>query len=277
MVLADTSGLSKTRQCALQSLGRTSLYYKRSPSERRVYLLQCVDEIYTEHPSFGTRSMCGELRKRGIYIGRGKASSLMRELGLEAIYCKPNTSKPHPGHKIYPYLLRGMEITKVNQVWSTDITYIRHNGGFVYLTAVIDWYSRYVLSWRLSTTLETGFCVDALKEAIANYGTPEYFNTDQGSQFTSDDFISVLKEHKTIKISMDGRGRALDNVFVERLWRTVKYEDIFLRDYRSVTECRNGLAAFFEKYNTRRVHQSLDYQYPKDVYFAGLFGGAQAA
>jgi len=201
-----------------------------------------------------------------VNIGRGKVRRLMDRMGLSAIYCKPNLSKYTPGHKKYPYLLRGVKIIRVNQVWSTDITYIRLRNGFVYLTAVIDWYSRYVLAWRLSTTLETAFCKEALEEALEKFGTPEIFNTDQGSQFTSEEFTGVLLKHE-ISISMDGRGRALDNVFVERLWRTVKYENIFLNDYGSVAECKKGLRAFFDRYNNRREHQSLDYKFPAEVYF----------
>jgi putative transposase len=187
-------------------------------------------------------------------------------LGLFAIYCKPDLSKPHPEHKKYPYLLRNVNVVRVNQVWSTDITYIRLKHGFVYLTAVIDWYSRYVLAWRLSTTLEPSFCTDALEEALAKHGKPEIFNTDQGSQFTCDDFIAILKKNN-ITISMDGRGRALDNVFVERLWRTVKYENIYLKDYESITECHEGLKEFFNRYNNHREHQSLGYQFPAQIYF----------
>jgi len=175
----------------------------------------------------------------------------MEKMGLEAIYRKPKLSEPHPSHKVYPYLLRGVKITRVNQVWSTDITYIRLRRGFVYLTAVVDWYSRCVLSWRLSTNLDTSFCVDALEEAIERYGTPDVFNTDHGAQFTSTAFTSVLNKHG-VKISMDGKGRALDNVFVERLWRTVKHEEVYLKEYEGVAECRAGMAAFFDRYNTRR-------------------------
>jgi putative transposase len=190
----------------------------------------------------------------------------MKRMGISAIYPKRYLSRPNKQHKIYPYLLRNVSITRVNQVWSTDITYIRLKHGFVYLTAIVDWYSRYVLSWRLSTSLDAGFCIDALREAIAVYGTPEIFNTDQGSQFTSDDFIEVLKNNN-IKISMDGKGRALDNVFVERLWRTVKHEDVYLNEYRNVKECKQGLSRFFIRYNTQREHSSLEYFCPEQIYF----------
>ena len=258
--------LKLARQCRLLSIGRTSIYYHPYISEAKMRLMRHVDELYTEDPTRGTRRMCAALHKRGVEIGRGKARKIMQLLGIAAIYRKPNLSKPCPGHKIYPYLLRNVKIIRVNQVWSTDITYIRLEHGFVYLTAIIDWYSRCVLAWRLSTSLDAGFCIDALKEALERYGNPEIFNTDQGSQFTSDDFTGELKKRE-IKISMDGKGRALDNVFVERLWRTVKYEDVYLKDYSSVRECRRGLEMFFERYNNRREHQSLDYQYPADVYF----------
>jgi len=234
-----------------------------------------IDEIFTEDPTRGTRRICAVLRKDGVYVGRGRVRRLMERMGLAAIYCKPNLSKPSPDHKIYPYLLRGVKVTGVNQVWSTDITYVRLRGGFVYLTAVIDWYSRCVLSWRLSTSLEAAFCVEALEEAIERYGTPEIFNTDQGSQFTCDDFTKVLL-NRNVKISMDGKGRALDNVFVERLWRTVKYEDVYLKEYGSVAECRAGLAAFFDRYNTRREHQALGYRCPMDVYLEGIAHGKAA-
>jgi len=258
--------LSLSRQCRLLGIGRTSIYYHPFISRQKLELMRLIDEIYTEDPTRGTRRISMVLkRKHGLDVGRGKVRKLMCKLGLSAIYPKPDLSRPHPEHKIYPYLLRNVSINRVNQVWSTDITYIRLKHGFVYLCAIIDWYSRYVLSWRLSTTLDSSFCVDALKEALQKYGKPEIFNSDQGSQFTSNDFIKVLKEHD-ISISMDGRGRALDNVFVERLWRTVKYEDIFLKDYGDVRSCYRGLCDFFDRYNNRREHQSLDYYFPAQIY-----------
>lgn len=257
--------INLSRQCSLLTIGRTSIYYRPQISESKLELLRQVDELYTEDPTRGTRRICAALRRKGVEIGRGKARKMMELLGIAAIYCKPNLSKPAPGHKLYPYLLRNVTITRVNQVWSTDITYIRLRHGFVYLCAVIDWYSRYVLSWRLSITLDAAFCVDALQEAIGTYGKPEVFNTDQGCQFTSEDFTDVLKNNG-IAISMDGKGRALDNVFVERLWRTVKYEDIYLKDYGTVPECRAGLETFFDRYNNRREHQSLEYRFPSEVY-----------
>jgi len=265
-LIDKNSDLSLSRQCRLLLIGRTSCYYKAHVSKAQLELMRQIDEIFTEDPTRGTRRICAVLKKRNVNVGRGKVRRLMQKLGLFAIYCKPDLSKPNPEHIKYPYLLRNMNIDHVNQVWSTDITYIRLKHGFVYLTAVIDWYSRYVLAWRLSTTLESAFCIEALEEALNKYGKPEIFNTDQGSQFTSNDFISVLKNN-SIKISMDGRGRALDNVFVERLWRTVKYENVYLKDYESVTECHNGLKDFFHRYNNQREHQSLGYQFPAQVYF----------
>ena len=258
--------MSLTRQCSLLMIGRTSIYYHPQLSESKLELLRQVDELYTEDPTRGTRRICAALRRRSVEIGRGKVRKLMELLGIAAIYCKPNLSKAAPDHKLYPYLLRNVKVTRVNQVWSTDITYIRLRSGFVYLCAVIDWYSRYVLSWRLSTTLDAAFCVEALQEALGKYGKPEVFNTDQGCQFTSEDFTSVL-ENNGVAISMDGKGRALDNVFVERLWRTVKYEDIYLKDYGTVTECRLGLERFFDRYNNQREHQSLNYRFPVEEYF----------
>lgn len=268
--------LSIAHQCQILNIGRTAYYYRSKISEVNLTLMRQIDELFTEDPSRGTRRICASLRRLGVNIGREKVRRLMDRMGLSAIYCKVNLSKFSPGHKKYPYLLRGVKITRVNQVWSTDITYIRLRNGFVYLTAVIDWYSRYVLAWRLSTTLDTGFCREALEEAIEKYGKPEIFNTDQGSQFTSEEFTGVLQKHG-ITISMDGRGRALDNVFVERLWRTVKYEHIFLNDYNSVPECQKGLNAFFDRYNNRREHQSLDYKFPAEVYFSETAASRKAA
>lgn len=262
--------LSLSRQCRLLSVSRNRLYYCPRMSEWNLELMRRIDELYTEDPTRGTRRLKGSLlRFFHLKVGRGKIRRLMRRMGISAIYPKKYLSRPDKQHKIYPYLLRNVPITHVNQVWSTDITYIRLKHGFVYLTAIVDWYSRYVLSWRLSTTLEAGFCVDALKEAIAVYGTPEIFNTDQGSQFTSDAFIQVLKDNN-VKISMDGKGRALDNVFVERLWRTVKYDDVYLHEYRNVKECKQGLSRFFERYNNRREHSSLDYFCPGQIYFGKI-------
>ena len=266
MVDPTNEDLTLKKQCSLLSICRTSIYYTPQTSPHNKELMDRIDELFTEDPSRGTRRLRAALRRRfGLKVGRSKIRRLMARMGLHAIYRALNTSKPNKAHKKYPYLLRGVKICRPNQVWSTDITYIRLTGGFAYLCAVIDWYSRCVLSWRLSTTLDSGFCIEALQEALATYGEPEIFNTDQGCQFTSEDFTSVLLECG-IRISMDGKGRALDNVFVERLWRTVKYEDIYIRGYGSVTECRTGLTEFFDRYNNRREHSSLFYNYPMEVY-----------
>jgi len=268
--------ISLARQCDLLSIGRTSIYYRSCISEKNIELMHRIDELFTENPTRGTRRLSHALWKRfGLRAGRGKVRRLMNWMGIGAIYPKKHLSMGNKQHKKFPYLLRNVAITRVNQVWSTDITYIRLSGGFVYLVAVIDWYSRFVLAWRLSTVLETGFCREALEEALEKYGNPEIFNTDQGSQFTSDEFTQVLV-NRDIKISMDGKGRALDNVFVERLWRTVKYEDIYLKNYSTVPECREGLGRFFLWYNTIREHQSLDYNYPEEVYY-GIVRLAKAA
>jgi putative transposase len=270
MVEKESESMTIKRQCTLLSVSRTSIYYTPAINDHDKVLMDRIDELFTEDPTRGTRRIRAALnRKFGINIGRSKIKTLMLQMGIHAIYRAPGTSIPNDMHKKYPYLLRGLKIDHVNQVWSTDITYIRLNGGFVYLCAVIDWYSRYVLSWRLSTSLETLFCKEALEDAIRLYGTPEIFNTDQGSQFTSTDFTSVLLQ-KNIKISMDGKGRALDNVFVERLWRTVKYENVYIRGYGTVKECRSGLSEFFEHYNTKREHSALLYNYPADIYFGSV-------
>lgn len=229
-----------------------------------------IDEIFTQHPVYGTRRIQVMLRQRGYSVGRDLIGTLMRKMGIEATYAKPNLSKKHPGHDIYPYLLRGIRPSKVDQVWSTDITYIRVKSGFFYLTAVMDWYSRYVLAWKLSNSLEGRFCQDALLEALKD-GQPEILNTDQGSQFTQREFVQILLD-RGIKPSMDGRGRALDNVFVERLWRSVKYELIFLNEYVNGRELEQGLAGYFIHYNEHRPHMSLKYECPIDVYRRGVIG-----
>ena len=223
-----------------------------------------IDKLYTMHPYYGSRRMKWALNEKGFEVGRDLVVALMRKMGIEAIYAKPKLSVSHPGHKIYPYLLRGMKITERDQVWSTDITYIRMRNGFLYLTAVIDWASRYVLSWRLSNSLDGYFCLEALLEALEK-GKPSIFNTDQGSQFTSIDFTSVLEQHG-IKISMDGRGRALDNIFVERLWRSVKQEEVYLKDYQDGSEALLGLDGYFQFYNKYRPHLSLGYKTPEKYY-----------
>lgn len=266
----DTS-YSITKQCKLLGVAKSGLYYEKRPmNDSDKTILDRVDEIYTDCPFYGARKISKELKRRyGIKAGRKKVGSMMEVLGIQAICLKKKLSRPNKAHAKFPYLLKGLEIKRVNQVWSTDITYIRLKHGYAYLVAVIDWHSRYVLSWRLSYSMDTSFCVAALNEALDKYGNPEYFNTDQGSQFTDKAFIGVLEEKKTIKISMDGKGRALDNVFVERLWRSVKYEDVYLKKYETMFECEAGLKKYFRFYNNDRIHQSLEYKIPADVYFAG--------
>jgi putative transposase len=242
--------------------------------EYECLLLQLLDEKYTRHPFFGTRRMTEYLRGLGHWVNRKRVQRLMQKLGLAGMAPGPNTSKPHPQHKLYPYLLRGVDVIRPNQVWSTDITYIRLLHGFVYLVAIIDWYSRKVLAWRLSNSMDAGFCVDCLEEAIKNYGAPKVFNTDQGSQFTSASFTGILIEYG-ITISMDGRGRAFDNIFVERLWRTVKYEDVYLKGYESMPALLLGLTDYFLFYNEERPHQSLGYKTPEVVYQTAKGGGAK--
>ncbi len=257
--------ISLSRQSELLGVARSTLYYRPSPvSEFDLLLMNLLDEQYTLTPFYGTRRMTNALKERGYEVNRKRVRRLMRVLGLEAIFPGPNLSKPAPGHKIYPYLLRGLGIVRPNQVWSTDITYIRLRGGFAYLMAVIDWFSRYVLAWELSATMDADFCVSGLERALTK-GKPEIFNTDQGSQFTSLAFTGKLIESE-ILISMDGRGRALDNVFVERLWRTVKYEDIYLKEYATMVEVRDGLKRYFDFYNHDRGHQSLGYKTPAAIH-----------
>lgn len=268
--------LSIRRQCEILFINRSSFYYRPvSVSVEDQEIMDLIDEIYTACPFYGARKISLELKDRGISIGRKRTASLMRLMGLEAIFPKKNLSIPHPDHRVYPYLLRGVAVTRTNQVWSTDITYIRLKNGFVYLAAVIDWKSRYVLSFKLSNTLAPDFCVEALEEAL-QYGTPEIFNTDQGSQFTSTEFISVLKKNN-ILISMDGHGRAIDNIFVERLWRSVKYENVYLKGYATIPEAQAGIKAYFEFYNLSRKHQSLGYKTPWIVYSELEVGQNRAA
>lgn len=268
--------MALTRQCELAGVARSTVYAPHlysEPDEQEVTLLAGIDAEYTRHPFYGSRKMTVYLRGRGHRINRKRVQRLMGLLGLAGLAPGPSTSGPHPLHKIYPYLLRGVAVTRPNQVWSTDVTYIRLARGFVYLVAVIDWYSRKVLAWRLSNTLDSGFCVDCLEQALQAYGIPGIFNTDQGCQFTSDAFTGVLLAHG-IRISMDGRGRALDNIFVERLWRSVKHEDVYLKGYVSVPELLLGLTEYFVFYNTERTHQSLDYRTPDEVYLTASGGGA---
>jgi putative transposase len=259
--------LPVTRQCKLLELNRSSVYYKLAPlSEKDMELMRQIDEIHLKCPFYGSRKIRDELWSKGYDLGRDKVRRLMRRMGVEALYIKPRLSVAHPEHVKYPYLLRGLEITRANHVWATDITYIPMAKGHCYLVAVMDWASRMVLSWRLSNTLDGSFCVDALEEAIAGYGCPEIFNTDQGSQFTSESFTDVLHT-KNIAISMDGKGRWMDNVFIERIWRSVKYEDIYLKAYGSMTELKKGLSVYFKFYNEKRWHQNFDRKTPAMVYF----------
>lgn len=263
-------GLPITRQCKILNLARSSLYYQPiSISEHDLNMMSLIDEIHLRYPFYGSRRIRDELRDNGFHVSRDRVRNFMKKMGIEALYRKPRLSKPHPAHKIYPYLLRGKTIDRANQVWATDITYIPLAKGFVYLVAIIDWASRKVLSWRLSNTLDTSFCLDALEEAIEKFGCPDIFNSDQGSQFTSEAFTGKLKEHD-IRISMDGRGRWVDNVFIERLWRSVKYEDVYLKAYDSIAVARKELKEYFDFYNRRRWHQSLDKKVPDEVYWSTL-------
>jgi len=262
--------LSLTRQSEILDLSRSSLYYKEVPvNPLDLEIMKVIDEIHLKYPFMGSRSIRDELQERGYKIGRDHVRTLMKKMGIEAIYRKPRLSKPHPGHKIYPYLLRGVEITRANQVWAADITYLPMARGFCYLVAIMDWASRRVLAWRVSNTLDMSFCIDALEEAIVKYGVPEIFNSDQGSQFTADAFTGIL-DAKGIKISMDGRGRWMDNIMIERLWKSVKYEDVYLKAYESIPAVREGLKTYFKFYNMRRRHQSLDRRTPNDVYWSTL-------
>lgn len=266
LIERDHKILSIADQCLLLELPRASYYYKATEEDLlNIALMHRIDQFYTKWPFYGSRKMMQALRDESHSVNRKRISRLMKLMGLEAIYPRPNLSKSHPGHHKYPYLLKGLAIEYSNQVWSTDITYVRLQSGFSYLVAVIDWYSRYVLSWELSNSLDTNFCLTALEKALRQ-GTPEIFNTDQGVQFTSDDFTGILKAHQ-IKISMDGRGRALDNIFVERLWRSVKYEDIYLKGYETMPEAYEGLKAYFDFYNNTRPHQSLGYRKPIEVHY----------
>lgn len=260
--------ISLRRQCELLGVNRAGLYYQAvGESEENLRLMRLLDEEYTRTPFYGSRRMTAWLGTKGFAVNRKRVSRLMAVMGIEAVYPKPRLSQPGEGHKIYPYLLRGVEVVRVNQVWSTDITYIRMAQGFVYLVAVMDWFSRYVLSWSLSLTMELDFCVEALKRALRR-GRPEVFNSDQGSQFTSEKFSGELQARQ-IAISMDGRGRCMDNIFIERLWRSLKYEEVYLKDYASVTEAREGIERYFRFYNHERLHQSLDYQTPAALYKVG--------
>jgi len=277
MVDPAYQNLSVIRQCRLLNINRSTYYYKKRPIKPiDLKLMELIDKQYLKTPTWGSRSMRNYLRRLGYKVNRKRIQRLMRLMGLEAIYPKKRTSRPHPDHKIYPYLLRNMKIDRPNQVWATDITYIPMARGFMYLVAVMDWYSRKVLSWRLSNTLDTDFCVDALEDAINRFGTPDIFNTDQGAQFTSKSFTGVLKRHG-IKISMDGRGRVQDNIFIERLWWTVKHHYIYLHTFDNGTQLRTGLREWFEHYNHERSHQALDNMTPDEVYYGLPHPFAEAA
>jgi putative transposase len=259
-----------TKQCHILQLSRSGVYYTPHPvSDEDRELMRLMDEIHLEDPSLGSRGMKSQLKMRDHKVGRIHARTLMRKMGIEAIYKKPRLSKPHPEHKVYPYLLRGLDITEANAVWSSDITYIPMAKGFCYLVAVMDWASRKVLSFRVSNTLDTSFCREALEEALRKYGTPDIFNTDQGSQFTSLEFTDILSNHN-IRISMDGQGRWRDNIFIERLWKTVKYTEVYLKAYESINHARKELTKFFERYNARRPHQGLNDRTPDEVYWTTL-------
>ena len=262
--------LPVTRQAKALSVSRGSIYYMPRPvSAGDLAIMRRIDELHLDYPFAGSRMLRDLLCREGIQVGRRHVATLMKRMGIEAIYRRPNTSKPAPGHKIYPYLLRGLKVDHPNQVWAMDITYIPMARGFVYLAAVVDWFSRRVLAWRLSITMEADFCVEALEEALAKYGRPEMFNTDQGSQFTSVAFTGVLLNN-TIAISMDGKGSWRDNVFVERIWRSVKYEEVYLHAYGSVGEARVSIGRYLDFYNRKRPHSSLDRQTPDEVYFDHL-------
>ena len=262
--------LSVTKQAEIVGIARSTVYYLPRPvSAEDLALMKQIDALHTEHPFAGSRMLRDLLAAEGSKVGRRHVKTLMRRMGIEALYRKPRTTKPEPGHKIYPYLLRDVAVTKPNQVWAMDITYIPMAKGFVYLAAVLDWFTRRVLSWRVSITMEASFCIETLAEALARHGKPEIFNTDQGSQFTCPAFIDVLVKND-IKISMDGKGAWRDNVFVERLWRSVKYEEVYLRAYDRVSEARQRLGAYLDWYNRRRPHSSLDGRTPDEAYFSNM-------
>jgi putative transposase len=261
-----THSLPVIRQCQLLDLSRSSVYYQPAGiSAEDLQLMRRIDEMHLKRPFYGSRRIRDWLHDDGFQVNRKRVQRLMRQMGIAALYPKANTSRPGKGHKIYPYLLKGLDINRPNQVWATDLSYIPMAKGFVYVVAIMDWYSRKVLAWRISNTMDADFCVEALEEAISRYGAPDIFNTDQGAQFTSDAFTRVLKA-AGIRISMDGKGRWVDNVFVERLWRSLKYEEVYLKAYETVAEARLGIGNYFRFYNGERRHQSLDRQTPDQVY-----------
>lgn len=270
MIEPEHPELSITRQCELLELPRSSYYREPKPETAlNLRLMRALDELYLLYPFFGARQFVRWLRRDGYPVNRKRIQRLMKLLGLEAIYRRPKTSAPNPEHRVYPYLLKGMVIDRPNQVWATDITYVPVQGGFAYLCAIVDWYSRCVLSWELSNTLDAKFCVEAVRRAIQQYGPPQIFNTDQGCQFTSAEFTQPLLA-AGIKLSMDGKGRCIDNIFVERLWRTVKYEEIYLKSYNNLIEAHRQLAAYFDFYNLRRPHSALHDLTPAQLYQAAL-------
>jgi putative transposase len=265
-----THKLPVVRQCEILELARSTAYYTPKPtSPEDLALMRRMDELHLDFPFAGSRMLRDLIKNEGRPVGRRHVRRLMQQMGIEALYRKPNTSRRHTAHLIYPYLLRHLNIERPNHVWATDITYIPMRRGFVYLVAIVDWYSRRILAWRLSNTLTTDFCIEALQEALLRYGTPEIFNTDQGCQFTSAEFTGALKEHD-IRISMDGKGCWRDNVFVERLWRTIKYEEVYLKAYDSVSHAKASLGQFITFYNNRRPHQTFAGKTPDMIYFAGL-------
>jgi len=266
-----------TRQAELLGLSRSSVYYTPRPlPERDLLLMRRIDELHLELPFYGSRKLAEQLQREGHEVGRRHVATLMRRMGIEALYRRPRTSLPARGAAIYPYLLTGLAIERPNQVWASDITYLPMAHGFLYLVAILDVASRKVLAFRLSNTLTADFCVEALEEALAKFGRPEIFNTDQGSQFTSDEWITVLKD-AGVAISMDGKGRWIDNVFIERLWRSVKYEEVYLHAYTNGTEARTALTRYFSFYNARRSHQALEYRRPDELYFGALAASTPAA
>jgi putative transposase len=265
-LVAPDGRMSVRRQCELLGVNRSSLYYEpAAPDREELEVMQRMDELHLEHPFFGSRMMTRTLKGEGQDVNRKRIQRLMRVMGLESTAPKPNTSKPAPEHAVYPYLLRKKKVCRVNQVWAADITYIPMARGFAYLVAVIDWYSRLVLAWRLSNTLETAFCIDAVEDALARYPQPEIFNTDQGSQFTSESFTGVLLS-RGVRISMDGKGRCIDNVFVERLWRSLKYEEVYLHAYEKLQEARVGIGRYFNFFNSERPHSAPGWQTPLAFY-----------
>ena len=268
MIDRDHQQLSLVRQRILLDVSRASVYYRPVPTRaEHLELMALMDRQYLKTPFYGSRKMKAWLLQQGYLVSRKRVRRLMRLMGLEAIYRRPNTSKPAPGHRIFPYLLKGVEVNRVDKVWAADITYIPMAKGFLYLVAIMDWHSRHVLAWKLSNTMDTSFCVAALEEALGK-GRPEIFNTDQGSQFTSEAFTQTLQEQR-VQVSMDGRGRYLDNIFVERLWRSIKYEEVYLKAYQTVAEARTGINAYLEFYNRQRPHQALGYRTPAEVYQHG--------